>query len=153
MKPLLIVSFLIITSCSFSQSVSVSDLQNFVVRAKKISEKYLVDKGFIRTSFKLVHQTDTLWAYRTVDESVYLGDSYITKQNRKLRAVTYMTSNPEFVVSFMQQIKTAGFNYERDELEPKSGGKWIFLSNIFYSVQIFLDTRPEEYTSIMLVEK
>lgn len=151
MKILIILLF--ISTSIFGQSVSISDLQSFASRPQNLSKNALEEKGFFLSQGKVRREGDTIKIYRKGEESIYLGDSYISANGRKLKSTSYLTANKPYYVGLMEQIKTAGFNYDDEKEDTILGGKWIYLSTTFYSIQLFMPNKNDEFASIQVIEK
>lgn len=149
-----IISFLIILffiNPAFSQSISIKEIESFIKQPLYKSEQYLLDKSFTLVQTKF-NGNDEIKTYSKAFESINLGRTWTTKDGRKLKDVTYHTTDKVAMLYLLSELKETGFKYKSDEYNTEENGRFIFLESDEYLAQVFISA-TEETNLVKLVEK
>lgn len=150
MKYIILLIALLSNNEIFSQSISIKDLEKFIVQPILNSEKDLLDKSFMLSEHQVIG-IDEIKTYSKALESIKLGKTWATKDGRRLNDVTYYTSDKVATVYLLSELKDAGFIYKSDEYSTEDKGRLIFLESDKYSAEVFITAEGDNL--VKLVER
>jgi hypothetical protein len=152
MKQVLCAMLLACALFTHAQSITFKDIKTMAKQPTSVNEKYLLDRSFSLHDIKF-NLNDTLRDYEKISEFVKLGWTWTTKDGRTLREISYGTSNNESALYMLNEIQHMGFVYKSDNRNEEANGKFIYLEDYVYNLQIFIPDDKQNYCLITLTEK
>ncbi len=143
-------SFFSVYKPVYSQSITIQDLEKFIIYPKDDVEKYLIN-----TKYFVLSQVDKwgdspLKTYTKKSESVYIGGGFSRSNGSFIKDVVYMTEDAKYMVDMLYKITEAGYKFKnRTQKDQEDDADY---ENDKYQLNVVIKYGKGELSTILIAE-